>query len=86
MFTDSGYEDPPIMRGSKQKEGAKFGEIFALDGGEWSASRPGRLYPLERTPVPIVEEAGWAPEARGNILCPRWRSNPGRPISSHSLC
>jgi hypothetical protein len=30
----------------------------ALDGGEWSASRPGRALP----PVPIVQEAGWASE------------------------
>jgi hypothetical protein len=30
----------------------------ALDGGKWSASRPGRPLP----PVPIVQEAGWAPE------------------------
>jgi hypothetical protein len=30
----------------------------ALDGGEWSASRPSRALP----PVPIVQEAGWAPE------------------------
>jgi hypothetical protein len=30
----------------------------ALDGGEWSASRPGRALP----PAPIVQEAGWAPE------------------------
>jgi hypothetical protein len=30
----------------------------ALDGGEWSASRPGRALP----PVPTVQEAGWAPE------------------------
>jgi hypothetical protein len=30
----------------------------ALDGGEWSASRPGRALP----PVPIGREAGWAPE------------------------
>jgi hypothetical protein len=29
----------------------------ALDGGEWSASRPG-----EKAPVPTVQEAGWAPE------------------------
>jgi hypothetical protein len=35
----------------------------ALDGGEWPASRPGRaLPPGERTPVPIVQEAGWARE------------------------
>ena len=29
----------------------------ALEGGEGSASRPGRSLP----PVPIVLEAGWAP-------------------------
>jgi hypothetical protein len=35
----------------------------ALDGGEWSASRPGcALPPGKGPPVPIVEEAGWAPE------------------------
>jgi hypothetical protein len=36
----------------------------ALEGGEWSASRPGRaLPPGKELPVPIVQEAGWAPEA-----------------------
>jgi hypothetical protein len=35
----------------------------ALDGDEWSASRPGRaLPPGKGPPVPIVQEAGWAPE------------------------
>jgi hypothetical protein len=35
----------------------------ALDGGEWSASRPGRaLAPEKGPPVPIVQEAGWVPE------------------------
>jgi hypothetical protein len=35
----------------------------ALDGGEWSASRPGRaLPPGKGPPVPTVQEAGWAPE------------------------
>jgi hypothetical protein len=35
----------------------------ALDGGEWSASCPGRAFtPGERTPVPIVQESGWVPE------------------------
>jgi hypothetical protein len=35
----------------------------ALDGGEWSASRPGRaLPPGKGPPIPIVQEAGWAPE------------------------
>jgi hypothetical protein len=32
-------------------------------GGKWSASRPGRaLPPGKGPPVPIVQEAGWAPE------------------------
>jgi hypothetical protein len=35
----------------------------ALERGEWSASRPGRtLPPGKEPPVPIVQEAGWAPE------------------------
>jgi hypothetical protein len=32
----------------------------ALEGGEWSASRPGRaLPPGKGPPIPIVQEAGW---------------------------
>jgi hypothetical protein len=35
----------------------------ALDGGEWSASRPSRsLPPGKGPPVPFGQEAGWAPE------------------------
>jgi hypothetical protein len=35
----------------------------ALDGGEWSASRPGRALPPEKEPpVTIGQEAGCAPE------------------------
>jgi hypothetical protein len=35
----------------------------ALDGRKWSASRSGRsLAPGKGIPVPIVQEAGWAPE------------------------
>jgi hypothetical protein len=34
-----------------------------LEGGEWSASRPGRALPPDKEPpVPFVQEAGWAPE------------------------
>jgi hypothetical protein len=32
----------------------------APDGGGWSAPRPGR-FTSGKDPVPIVEEAGWAP-------------------------
>jgi hypothetical protein len=36
----------------------------ALDGGEWSASRPGRaLVPGKGPPVPTGREAGWSQEA-----------------------
>ena len=34
---------------------------MALEGGEGSASRPGRSLPPGKNPVPIVQEAGWAP-------------------------
>jgi hypothetical protein len=35
----------------------------ALDGGEWSALRPDRALPVGKgLPVPIGQEAGWAPE------------------------
>jgi hypothetical protein len=39
----------------------------ALDRGERSASRPGRALPRGKGPlVPIVQEAGWAPELVGH--------------------
>jgi hypothetical protein len=35
---------------------------MALEGGEGgAASRPGRSLPQGKDPVPIVQEAGWAP-------------------------
>jgi hypothetical protein len=53
--------------------------ISALDGGEWSASRPGRAFPpVKGAPVPIVQEAGWAPEpvwtqrSEENSPAPAW--------------
>ena len=33
-----------------------------LEGGEWSAARPGRFTP-GKDPVPILQDAGWAPSA-----------------------
>ena len=35
--------------------------ITALEGGEGSASRPGRYLPPGKDPIPTVQEAGWAP-------------------------
>ena len=33
----------------------------ALEGGEWSAARPGRTLPPGKDPVLIFQESGWAP-------------------------
>jgi hypothetical protein len=66
----------------------------ALDGGEWSASRLGRaLPPGKGPPVPIVQEAGWAPEP---VWTQRFEEkslplpgieprSPGRPVRSQTL-
>jgi hypothetical protein len=56
----------------------------ALEGGEWSAARPGRNLP----PVPIVQEAGWAPGpvwTGAENLAPTGIRSPDRPARSHSL-
>jgi hypothetical protein len=59
----------------------------ALDGSEWSASRPGSAFtPGERTPGThctggwVSPRAGLDTEAIGKILCPRRGSNPDRPV------
>jgi hypothetical protein len=64
----------------------------ALDGGEWSASRPGRAFtPGERTPGTYCTEgwvgprAGLDTEDRGKIVCACRGSNPGRPARSQTL-
>jgi hypothetical protein len=63
----------------------------ALHGGEWSASLPGHdLPPGKQPPVSIGHEAGWASElvwtqTRGKILCLCRGSDPGRPVSIHTL-
>jgi hypothetical protein len=54
----------------------------ALDGGEWSASRPGRDLPLGKGPGThctggwVGPRAGLDTEDRGKILCPCRGSNP----------
>jgi hypothetical protein len=62
----------------------------ALEGSEWSASCPSHTLPLgNEPPVPIVQEAGLAPEPvwmqRGSILCFCRGSNPGHPVHSQTL-
>jgi hypothetical protein len=34
----------------------------ALDGDEWSTSRPGRFTPRERARGTLGQDAGWAPQ------------------------
>jgi hypothetical protein len=56
----------PIMTKGKRCPATRHGGAWGggpLDGGEWSASRPGcALPPGKGLPAPIVQEAGWAPE------------------------
>jgi hypothetical protein len=62
----------------------------ALEGGEWSASRPGRTLPPGKEPPGTHCTGGWVgpragldAEVRGKILCLCRGSNPGRPVRSH---
>jgi hypothetical protein len=66
----------------------------ALDGGDWSASRPGRVLPPGKAfPVPIGQEAGWASEPVWTlrleekcIALPGIElRSPGRPVRSQTL-
>jgi hypothetical protein len=41
-----------------------WGMTLALDAGDWSTLRP-----WVKVPVPIAQEAGWAPE----VACTLWR-------------
>ena len=59
----------------------------ALEGGEWSAARPGRTLPPGKDPVPILQEAGWAPGPVWMGRKPRLHrdSITDRPAHSRSL-
>ena len=55
----------------------------ALEGGEWSAARPGRTLPplpSRKDPVPILQEAGWV--WTSGISRPHRNSIPDRPARS----
>ena len=53
----TGHECPE----GEQRYSSTLPSASALDGGGRSTPRPGHFTP-EKDPVPIVEEAGWAPE------------------------
>jgi hypothetical protein len=67
----------------------------ALDGREWSASRPGCALPRGKdSPIPTVQEAGWAwepvctqrLEEKSSLPPPGIEpQSPSRPVRSHTL-
>ena len=59
----------------------------ALEGGEWSAARPGRTLPPGKDPVPVLQEAGRAPGPgwTGGKSRPHRDSIPNRPARSQSF-
>ena len=60
----------------------------ALEGGEGSASRPGRSLPPGRTRYPILQEAGWTPSPvwiGAENLTPTWIRSPDPPARNQSL-
>jgi len=59
----------------------------ALEEGEWSAARPGHTLPSVKDPVPILQEAGWAPGPvwTGGKSRPYRDSIQDRPAPSQSL-
>jgi hypothetical protein len=76
-----------VALGGERRYNSYSFSISALDGGEWSASRPVRaLLPGKRPTIPIVQEAGWAPEPvwtqrlEEKSFCLCRRSNLDRPV------
>jgi hypothetical protein len=71
----TGHEGP---RGEAEVRLYSF-STSALGGGGWSAPRPGRFTP-GKDPVPIIQEAGWAPGpvwTCAKNLPPHWDLIPG---------
>ena len=56
----------------------------ALEDGEWSAARPGRTLPPGKDPVPILQEAEWAPGPGLDVrkISSPTGFDPGQPIVS----
>jgi hypothetical protein len=60
----------------------------ALEGVEWSAARPGPYFTPGKDPVPIAQEAGWAPRmvwTGAENLAPTGIRSPDHPARSQSL-
>ena len=59
----------------------------ALEGGEWSAATPRPHFTPGKDPVPILQEARWAPGPvwTGEKSRPHRDSIPDRPAPSQSL-
>jgi hypothetical protein len=86
----SGKSSPGTRHGGAWGERRYSSYSFStstLDGGEWSASRPGRAFtPGEMTSGTnctggwVGLRAGLDTEARGKILCPLRGSNPDHPV------
>ena len=78
----TGYEGPEGGRDS-----SPLYLTSAIDVGGRSAARPGRFTP-GKDPLPIVQEAGWAPgpvwTGAENLASTEIRS-PDRPVRSESL-
>jgi hypothetical protein len=53
---------------------------FVLNGGQWSASRPGRFAPKEDPGIHWI--GGWVAPTKTYITCRCWESNHGRPTRS----
>jgi hypothetical protein len=59
--------------------------LAALERGEWSTARPNRTLPHGKDPVPIVQDAGWAPGpvwTAENLVPPEFDPRTFQPVVS----
>jgi hypothetical protein len=83
----SPYNRPLWRRGGGGRGIALLIRDLGARSGGWSAPRPGRFTP-GKDPVPIVQEAGWAPGpvwTCAKYLAPTGIRLPDRPARSKSL-
>jgi ferredoxin-thioredoxin reductase catalytic subunit len=75
------YNTPMEAQGERMYSSYSF-TTLALDGVEWSTSRPGRALPpgSHCTGGWVGPRAGLDTEDRGKIFCPCQGSNPDRPV------